>query len=100
MKSPLAVSPRIPVLRSSEQGESAPKARLRSVVDGKQVNIPAPLLSMRRGDGVWKVIRVLEVPVCESRVSIGKSVDKSPSQSIDSPSEKKSLEVLPGKSSK
>lgn len=46
------------------------------------------------------MIRVLEVPVCESRRSIGKSVDKSPSQSIDSPSEKKSLEVLPGKASK
>ena len=37
-----AVSPRIPVQRSSKQGESAPKARLRSVADGKQVNIPAP----------------------------------------------------------
>lgn len=49
MKSPLAVNPRFPALRSSEQGESAPKARLRSVVDGKQVNIPAPLLSMRWG---------------------------------------------------
>lgn len=46
------------------------------------------------------MIRVLEVPVCESRRSIGKSVDISPSQSIDSPREKKSLEVLPGKASK
>ena len=34
------------------QGESAPKARLRSVVDGNQVNIPGPLSSMRWGDGV------------------------------------------------
>ena len=42
MKSPLAASPRIPALRSSEQGESAPKARLRSVVDGNQVNNPEP----------------------------------------------------------
>ena len=40
VKSPLAVSPRFPALRSSEQGESAPKARLRSVVDGNKVNIP------------------------------------------------------------
>ena len=46
------------------------------------------------------MIRVLEVPVCESRVSIGKSVDEYPSQSIDSPREKKSSEVLPGKASK
>ena len=36
----------------SEQGESAPKARLRSVVDGNKVNIPRPLSSMRWGDGV------------------------------------------------
>ena len=42
MKSPLAASPRFPALRSSEQGESAPKARLRSVVDGNQVNNPEP----------------------------------------------------------
>ena len=42
MKSPFAVSPRFPALRSSEQGESVPKARLRSVVDGNQVNNPEP----------------------------------------------------------
>ena len=41
MKGSLAESPRFPVQRSSEQGESAPKVRLRSVADGKQVNIPA-----------------------------------------------------------
>lgn len=40
MKGPLAGSLRIPARRSSEQGESAPKARLRGVVDGNQVNIP------------------------------------------------------------
>ena len=28
--------------RSSVQGESAPKARQKCVVDGKQVNIPVP----------------------------------------------------------
>jgi hypothetical protein len=42
VKSLHAVSPRFPVQRSSEQGESAPKARQRCVADGKQVNIPAP----------------------------------------------------------
>ena len=60
-----AVSPRFPVQRSSEQGESAPKARQRCVADGKQVNIPAP--SLRWGDGLRKVIRVLEVPVLDSK---------------------------------
>jgi hypothetical protein len=40
VKSPHAESPRFPAQRSSAQGESAPKARLKSVVDGKQVNIP------------------------------------------------------------
>ena len=44
-----AVSPRFPVQRSSEQGESAPKARLRSVVDGKQINISAPCTSAMGG---------------------------------------------------
>ena len=36
-------------LRSSEQGESAPKARLRSVADGKQIKISAPTLSAKGG---------------------------------------------------
>ena len=45
VKSPHAVSPRFPVQRSSEQGESAPKARLKSVVDGNQVNIPGLFIS-------------------------------------------------------
>ena len=42
VKSLLAVSPRIPALRSSEQGESAPKVRPKGVADGNQVNIPEP----------------------------------------------------------
>ena len=32
--------PRFPAQRYSAQGESAPKARPKGVVDGKQVNIP------------------------------------------------------------
>ena len=48
VKSPHAVSPRIPVQRSSKQGESAPKARQRCVADGKQVNIPVPSLDAMR----------------------------------------------------
>lgn len=49
MKSPLAASPRFPALRSSEQGESAPKARLRSVADGNKVNIPRPTVGAKEG---------------------------------------------------
>ena len=40
-------------------------------------------IRMRWGDGVWKVIRVLDIPVCESRRFAGKSADISPSQSIE-----------------
>ena len=49
MKSSLAVSPRFPAQRSSAQGESAPKARQKCVVDGKQVNIPVPLCNAMGG---------------------------------------------------
>ena len=49
MKSTLAESPRFPAQRSSVQGESAPKARQRCVVDGKQVNIPVPMCSAMWG---------------------------------------------------
>ena len=49
VKSPHAVSPRFPVQRSSEQGESAPKVRQRCVADGKQVNIPVPMYSAMWG---------------------------------------------------
>ena len=45
VKNPHAGSPRFPARRSSEQGESAPKARLKSVVDGNQVNIPGLFIS-------------------------------------------------------
>jgi hypothetical protein len=48
VKSTLAESPRFPAQRSSAQGESAPKARQKCVVDGKQVNIPVPIL-----DAMW-----------------------------------------------
>ena len=49
MKSSLAESPRFPAQRSSAQGESAPKARQRCVVDGKLVNIPAPIVDAMGG---------------------------------------------------
>jgi len=39
-----AVSPRVPAQRYSALGESDPKARPKGVVDGKQVNIPAPII--------------------------------------------------------
>ena len=46
------------------------------------------------------MIRVLDIPVCESRRRVGKSALESSSQNIDSPREKKSSEVLPRKASK
>ena len=49
MKNLLAESPRFPARRQSEQGESAPKARLKSVVDGNQVNIPGLFISAKGG---------------------------------------------------
>ena len=47
----LAVSLRFPEEGQSAQGQSAPKTRLKSVVDGKQVNIPVPL-QVRLHEGV------------------------------------------------
>jgi hypothetical protein len=38
----LAVNLRFPGAGNSAQGQSEPKARPKGVVDGKQVNIPAP----------------------------------------------------------
>ena len=44
-----AESPRFPAQRSSAQGESAPKARRKRVVDGKPVNIPVLLKTAMGG---------------------------------------------------
>ena len=49
MKVLVTENPRFPAQRSSAQGESAPKARLKSVVDGKQVNIPVLLVIAMEG---------------------------------------------------
>ena len=40
-------NPRIPEQGSSTQGKSGPKARLKSVVDGQQVEIPVPIQSQK-----------------------------------------------------
>ena len=40
-------NPRIPEEGSSTQGKSGPKARLKSVVDGQQVEIPVPIQSLK-----------------------------------------------------
>ena len=45
-----AESPRIPGRGQSPQGKSEPKARPRGVVDGKQVNIPAPMVWSEAGE--------------------------------------------------
>ncbi len=42
VRTPSAGSTRFPGRGQSPQGESEPKARPKGVVDGKQVNIPAP----------------------------------------------------------
>ena len=49
MKTAPAGRPRVSVRRQSEQSESAPKARLKSVVDGKRVNIPVLLVTAMGG---------------------------------------------------
>ena len=40
VKNPHTENPRFPAQRFSAQGKSAPKARAKAVVDGKQANIP------------------------------------------------------------
>ena len=40
-------NPRFPEEGSSTQGKSGPKARLKSVVDGQQVEIPVPIQSLK-----------------------------------------------------
>lgn len=42
-------NPRFPPEGSSAEGKSGPKARLKSVVDGKQVNIPVLLVIAMEG---------------------------------------------------
>ena len=42
-RNPAVESLRFPGEGSSAQGKSGPKARLRSVVDGRQVDIPVPV---------------------------------------------------------
>ena len=44
MRNLFAVNLRFPGEGSSAQGKSVPKARPKGVVDGKQVNIPVPLI--------------------------------------------------------
>ena len=56
-----AGSPRFPAQRTSAQGESAPKVRLKSVADGKQVN--NPVLGYY-GDGRTEKARLAKRVVC------------------------------------
>ena len=43
-------NPRFPLEGSSAEGQSGPKIRLKSVVDGKQVNIPVLFIAGVKGD--------------------------------------------------
>ena len=78
-----AESPRFPAQRKTTQGESAPKARLKSVVDGKQVKIPVLILKSEgrtkkailsvcwkwRFNRIGMVLRQIRAPVnAEARV--------------------------------
>ena len=54
---------RIPAQRTSAQGESAPKARLRSVVDGKQVNIPVLIVHCEAGTEKARSAGCMVIPV-------------------------------------
>ena len=47
-------NPRIPEEGSSTQGKSGPKARLKSVVDGQQVEIPVPIICVKKYVGTQK----------------------------------------------
>ena len=49
---------RIPEQGSSTQGKSGPKARLKSVVDGQQVENPVPIQSVRK----WGRRRIIRAP--------------------------------------
>ena len=71
----LAVSLRFPGEGHSAQGESAPKARPKGVVDGKQVNIPAPpFWRLHRGVTVRGRASGNQIPVPGEGRWIGKSV--------------------------
>src|SRR5690606_34580257 len=83
VKGPHAVSPRFPVQRSSEQGESAPKARQRCVADGKQVNIPAPTASAMWGRILIGYPGVGCPGLGRSRRALGKSGAHIPRLSIE-----------------
>ena len=60
VRTALAESLRFPEEGQSAQGQSAPKVRLKSVADGKQVNIPVPLWS-RSHEGVTQK----DSPACD-----------------------------------
>ena len=49
VRTPSADNPRFPGSGQSPQGKSSPKARPIGVVDGKQVNIPAPMVWSEAG---------------------------------------------------
>ena len=70
-------NPRFPLEGSSAEGKSGPKARLKSVVDGKRVIIPVP--PYRSDGGTQQVSSAADWKWRSKSVgdSIGKSVDVS-----------------------
>ena len=57
-----AVNSRFPERGQSTQGKSRPKVRPKGVADGKQVNIPAPLLWSEAGAQKDNESWVLDIP--------------------------------------
>ena len=60
MRIPSAERTRVPGEGSSAQGKSGPKVRPKGVVDGKQVNIPAPDMWSDAGEEKESCSRLLD----------------------------------------
>ena len=70
-------NPRIPEQGSSTQGKSGPKARLKSVVDGQQVEIPVPRIIRTVGTQKDNTTREWEDRGKRGRSMVGKSAVQS-----------------------
>ena len=70
-------NPRIPEQGSSTQGKSGPKARLKSVVDGQQVEIPVPRIIRTVGTQKDNTTREWEDRGKRGRSTVGKSAVQS-----------------------
>ena len=74
---PATVCLRVPEEGSSSQGKSGPKARLKSVADGQQVEIPVPQYNRTVGTQVESTSREWRARHKRGRSAKGKSVAQS-----------------------